>query len=126
MIEFKIGDYIEVGMGDSVYDENGWSYYFKMDIEGYNELEISEIFEEKGNVLYVNKIEDEDAINFAGDKKFSHFLRNKKYVKIELEVELPLDYNEGEVDTAIADAIYRLGGQVLDSKEFKEIIPNNL
>ena len=75
MLEFNIGDYIEVGMGDSVYDEDGWSYYFKMDLEGYNELDVTNLFSEKGNVLYVEVVEDEGAILFAGDKKFSDFFK---------------------------------------------------
>lgn len=44
-----------------------------------------------------------------------------KQVKIVLEVELPNDYNENEVDVALADTIAALGGGVLDSKEFEEI-----
>lgn len=74
MLEFKLGDYIEVGMGDSIHDEDGWSYFFKMDREGYSEFSVAEIFDNKGNVLYVHKVEDEDAINFAGESKFSDFL----------------------------------------------------
>lgn len=44
-----------------------------------------------------------------------------KFAKIELEVELPDNLVESVVDTAIADAVAKLGGQVLDSKEFKEL-----
>lgn len=129
MLEFKIGDYVEVGMGDSVHDKDGWSYYFKMDMDGYNECDIDEIFSNEGNVLYVNKVDDEDSINFAGDAKFSDYLKDeetKKCVKIELEVELPIGYDESEIDVALADAIFSLGGQVLNSKEYKEIIPSNI
>lgn|GEM_PF-1754521 len=42
-----------------------------------------------------------------------------KYVKIELEVALPGDFSEDEVDSAIANAIFALKGEVLDSKEFR-------
>lgn len=42
-------------------------------------------------------------------------------VRIELEVELPAGYDEAEIDEAIANTIYDLGGQVLDSKEYKEL-----
>lgn len=129
MLEFKIGDYVEVGMGDSVHDKDGYSYYFMMDVDGYNESDIMDIFESKGNVLYVQKVNDESSINFAGDSKFSNYLKDektKKYVKIELEVELPTGYDESEIDTALADTIYSFGGQVLNSKEYKEIIPSNI
>lgn len=44
-----------------------------------------------------------------------------KHIKIQLEVQLPDDYNEVEVDKAIADVINSLGGQVIDSKEHKEL-----
>lgn len=44
-----------------------------------------------------------------------------KYVKIELEVELPDDFEESSIDTAIADTISDFGGQVLDSKEYKKL-----
>lgn len=74
MSEFNIGDYIEVGMGDNIYDEDGWSYFFRIDLEGYNELDIFNLFIEEGNVLYIEVVEDEGAILFAGDKKLSDFL----------------------------------------------------
>lgn len=124
MVEFKKGDYVEVGIGDNVYDENGCSYYFKVDRNGYDEEDIFAIFEERGNVLYVNEVDDEDAINFAGDSKLSDFLH--EYVKIELEVGLPVDYDETEVDRAIDKALSELGGQLLDSKEYKKITPTNI
>lgn len=123
MLEFKLGEYVEVGIGESPYDEDGYSYYFQMDKEGYCEFEIMQLFESKGNVLYVNKVDDESSIAFAGDMKFSDFLRETskcEYVKIELEVELPEDYNESEIDKKITDAIYSLNGQVLNSKEYKK------
>lgn len=129
MIEFKIGDYVEVGIGDSVHDEDGYSCYFMMDVDGYNESDIMDIFEKEGNVLYVQEVNDESSIIFAGDSKFSDYLedkRTKKYVKIELEVELPVGYNESKIDNVLADAIYSFGGQVLNSKEYKEIIPSNI
>jgi len=44
-----------------------------------------------------------------------------KYAKITIEVELPDDYDEGEIDTAIADSIAEKGGHVLDSKEYIEL-----
>lgn len=85
MLEFMIGDYVEVGIGESPYDEDGCSYYFQMDKEGYYEFEIMNLFESKGNVLYVNKVNDESAIHFAGETKFSDFLdetSKSEYTKI--------------------------------------------
>ena len=52
-------------------------YFFKMDREGYNEFDIEDVFDEKGNVLYVMSVDDESAIRFAGDSKFSDFLEEK-------------------------------------------------
>lgn len=75
MKEFKIGDFVEVGFGESVYDEDGFSYFFKMDKEGYNELDVVDFFSDTENVLYVQKVEDESAIIFAGSSKFSDFLK---------------------------------------------------
>lgn len=75
MEEFKIGDYIEVGFGESRYDEDGFSYFFRMDREGYNEYDIANIFDDVENVLYIEKVEDESAIIFAGESKFSDFLK---------------------------------------------------
>lgn len=124
MVEFKKGDYVEVGIGNNVYDKNGCSYYFEVDRNGYNEEDIFIIFEERGNVLYVNKVYNESSINFAGDSKLSDFLH--EYVKIELEVGLPVNYNEAEVDRAIGKALSELGGQLLDSKEYKKIVPTNI
>ncbi|WP_217587001.1 hypothetical protein [Lentibacillus saliphilus] len=49
-----------------------------------------------------------------------------KYARIELEVELPDNYDEGEIDTAIANAVAHLGGEVLDSKEFVEMKQEDL
>lgn len=74
MVEFKIGDYVEVGIGESVHDEDGHSVYFRVDREGYNELDIVEMFGADENVLYVNLVDDEDAIRFAGDKKLSDYV----------------------------------------------------
>lgn len=44
-----------------------------------------------------------------------------KRVKIELLVKLPDDFDESEVDGAIADTLFDLGAEVVDSKEYKEI-----
>lgn len=44
-----------------------------------------------------------------------------KFVRIVLDVELPDDFDESEIDTALADAFSELGGQVIDSKEYKEL-----
>jgi len=44
-----------------------------------------------------------------------------KYVRIILDVELPEDYVESEIDTVLADTISQLGGQVIDSKEYEEL-----
>lgn len=77
IMEFKLGEYIEVGIGENVYDKDGYSYFFKMDREGYNEFDIEDVFDEKGNVLYVMSVDDESAIRFAGESKFSDFLEEK-------------------------------------------------
>lgn len=44
-----------------------------------------------------------------------------KAVRITLDVELPSNFDESEVDIALADTINDLGGQVIDSKEYKEL-----
>lgn len=44
-----------------------------------------------------------------------------KFVRIILDVELPNDFDEGEIDTALADTVSKFGGQVIDSKEYKEL-----
>jgi hypothetical protein len=44
-----------------------------------------------------------------------------KFVRIILDVELPNDFDEGEIDTALADTISNFSGQVIDSKEYKEL-----
>lgn len=44
-----------------------------------------------------------------------------KYVKIELEVSLPDDFSESEIDTKIADTIATLGGEVLNSENFTSL-----
>lgn len=45
----------------------------------------------------------------------------KKYL-IQLEVELPENFSEEKIDTAIADIICdKFNGQIIDSKEFIEI-----
>ena len=74
MEEFKIGDYVEVGFGENRHDNEGFSIYFRMDVEGYNEFDIEEFLESEGNILYVEKVDDESSILFAGDKKFSDYL----------------------------------------------------
>ena len=38
--------------------------------------------------------------------------------KIIMEVELPDNYNESEIDLALSDAIYNEGGEVIDIKEY--------
>lgn len=43
-----------------------------------------------------------------------------KYL-IQLEVELPKDFQESLIDEAIADAIFNEGGQVINSKEYVKI-----
>lgn len=123
MVEFKLKDYVEVGIGESVHDEDGFSYYFQMDKEGYYDFEIMKVFEDKGHVLYVNKVDDETAISFAGNKKFSDFLKNtskSEYFKIELDVKLPKYYDEATIDRDIANSIFDFGGKLLNSKEFKK------
>ena len=85
MIEFKIGDYIEVGMGDSVYDENGWSYYFKMDIEGYNELvqkTVKYIIELYPNIQVVRGKFETEKPDFNPDLLLT--LHNNEKIKVNL------------------------------------------
>lgn len=43
-----------------------------------------------------------------------------KYL-IQIEVELPEDFDKSELDEAISDTIYLMGGEVIDSKPYKEI-----
>lgn len=44
----------------------------------------------------------------------------KRY-EIKLTVLLPEDHNEIEIDTAIADTIFDLDGEILDISEYKEL-----
>ena len=44
-----------------------------------------------------------------------------KYAKITIDVELPDDYEEAEIDIALADLMASMGGRVLDSKEYIEM-----
>ena len=74
MTNFNIGEYIEVHIGDGSYDDEGYSYFFKMDLEGYDEMDIVNVFIKEGNVQYVEVVDDESAISWAGDNKFSDFL----------------------------------------------------
>lgn len=41
--------------------------------------------------------------------------------KIVLEVQLPEEVLESDVDTELANVIFDFGGQVLDSKKFEDI-----
>lgn len=43
-----------------------------------------------------------------------------KYL-IQIEVELPEDFNESEFDEAISDTIYDMGGEVIDSKPYEKL-----
>lgn len=124
MFEFEIGDYVEVGIGENPQNKEGYSFFFRVDKEGYTEDDIMDIFSDRGNVLYAQEVSDERAIEFAGDSKLSDFLgeeSSEKYVKIELDVKLPSNYNELEVDESIANAIRSIGGEILNSKEYKQL-----
>lgn len=124
MFEFEVGDYVEVGIGENPQDKEGYSFFFRVDKEGYTEDDIMDIFSDRGNVLYAQEVSDKSAIEFAGNSKLSDFLgeeSSEKYVKIELDVKLPNDYDESEVDEAIVDAIRSIGGEVLNSKEYQEL-----
>ena len=44
-----------------------------------------------------------------------------KNYRIVIDVMLPEDFNESQIDTAIADAIFNVGGEVTDVKEYEEI-----
>ena len=72
--EVQVGEYFEVGIGESTNDEDGYSYYFQMDLEGYNIDEIISVFEKYGNVLYAIPNNDESTIHFANGAKFSDHL----------------------------------------------------
>lgn len=123
MLEFKLGDYVEVGIGESPYDEDGFSYYFQMDREGYYDFEIIQLFANKGHVLYVNQVNDEDAIHFAGNKKFSDFLEEaskSEYFKIELKVKLLKYYHEMTITMDIAKAIFSLDGKLIGSITYEK------
>lgn len=74
MLEYKVGDYIEVGMGDSPYDEDGWSYYFQMDIPDVTEEEIVDLFGKEGNVLYVQVDNDPFAVKASDGMTYSKWL----------------------------------------------------
>lgn len=73
-MEFKLGEYIEVGIGESIHDKNGYCIYFLMDREGYTEYEVCSMFDDRGNVLHAKVVSDEFSINTAGNDKFSDYL----------------------------------------------------
>lgn len=74
MLEFNLGDYIEIGIGKSIYDANKIIKYFRMDKEGYSRLSVKEAFKRKWNIIYVKKVYDESTIPCEVDSKFSDFL----------------------------------------------------
>ena len=74
MLEFNLGDYIEVGIGKSIYDKDGIRKYFKMDKEGYNRLSVKDVFKRRWNILYVKKVYDEYSISDEATSNFSDFL----------------------------------------------------
>jgi hypothetical protein len=122
MKEFQLNDFVEVGIGESIHDTDGYSVYFKMDVEGITEADVYEAFEDRGNILYVKVSNDTVSRNFAGDETYSNIINpNSKEVDINLIVELPKDYIESSIDTAIADAIYGYEGKIIDSKEFVDV-----
>ena len=42
-----------------------------------------------------------------------------KTVKITMEVELPNDYDEKEIDAELSETIFSLGGEILDINRYK-------
>lgn len=79
-MEFKKGQYIEVGMGD--YDEateeveDGSSLYIYVDVESVDEDTIVDLFGKTENVLYVQEVTDEQLKGWAKENPpISHFLK---------------------------------------------------
>ena len=76
--EFEIGQYVEVGFGESLHDSEGYSRFFLVDIEGYNGDLIAEIFDQRGqddDVLYVLPYPDNDAEERCQGMKLSDYLK---------------------------------------------------
>lgn len=63
-------------------------------------------------------LKDENQIHLGQLEDGCGYDNDCSYVKIVLDVELPEDYDESEVDEVIADVISSEGGQVLNSKEY--------
>lgn len=40
---------------------------------------------------------------------------------IKIEVDLPDDFDESEIDEALADTIFDMGGEVIDSKPYEKL-----
>lgn len=57
MLEYKVGDYIEVGVEDiSCTEDNNWNYYFQIDVPNVTEESLFSLFEEKsvGYITHIN------------------------------------------------------------------------
>ena len=75
--EFKIGQYVEVGFGESMDDNDGYSRFFMVDIEGYDGHSIAELFNQRGediNILYVIEYPGADAEDRCEGMKLSDYL----------------------------------------------------
>lgn len=76
--EFETGQYVEVGFGESVEDEEGYSRFFLVDVEGYDGYSIANLFDQRGeddNVLYVLPYPDRDAKQRCEGMKLSDYLK---------------------------------------------------
>ena len=76
--EFEIGQYVEVGFGESMDDSDGYSRFFMVEVEGYDGHSIAVIFnqrEEDIAVLYVIEYPDVDAEDRCEGMKLSDYLK---------------------------------------------------
>ena len=75
--EFEIGQYVEVGFGESMDDSEGYSRFFLVDKEGYDGYSIANLFdqrEEDDHILYVIEYTDDDAHERSEGIKLSDYL----------------------------------------------------
>lgn len=74
MTVFKKGQTIEVGIGDTIHDEDGHSKYILIDVELITENEVEKLFPIE-NVLYVDTVTDQQSIKWGKENLLSHYLK---------------------------------------------------
>lgn len=72
-MEFLKGDLIEIGVADFEGDEDGYSYYAKVDINSITERQIISLFNR--NVIYVKICDDKQSENLAKENLISTLIK---------------------------------------------------